>query len=247
MPSLDEALVSIQIPYEGGKPMSEKTCTHPVYAARLLLTHSSRCVEFHPLSWKYLAWNPGPALFPCTKTYNAVPTTGMRFKGRMIRARSSARGCILAKGRVNIFPSLAIASRPPDRDLISRPWATRGSWSRATRVPSKVSIRASSTRNDRDKTLVMAELSLSTKMAAEIAASGPLVKAMIAICGTYVKKNIALVTPTPRVIVRPARAIKGRHRSLWVAKKKIPWQIQSLWSEIGVPSPKSMSTHLERI
>jgi hypothetical protein len=86
-------------------------------------------------------------------------------------------------------------------------------------------MRASSTRKERDSTFVMAELSLRTRIAAEIAASGPLVKAMMAICGMYVKKNITLVTPTPSVRVCAARDIKGRQRSLWVAKKKMPCNV----------------------
>jgi hypothetical protein len=61
-----------------------------------------------------------------------------------------------------------------------------------------------------------------------MAASGPLVKAMIAIWGTYVKKNIALVTPSPKVMVRPAREMKGPQSSLCVPKNTMPFRRLSL-------------------
>lgn len=59
-----------------------KRLTYPVYAPRFLATHSSRCTESHPLSWKYRACSPGPTLLPWTAMYSTVPTTGIIFRGK---------------------------------------------------------------------------------------------------------------------------------------------------------------------
>ena len=48
-----------------------------------------------------------------------------------------------------------------------------------------------------------------TSSAAEIAARGPDVNAMTAICGIYVKRNMAVVIPRPSVIVGASLDVKG--------------------------------------
>ena len=48
-----------------------------------------------------------------------------------------------------------------------------------------------------------------TSSAAEIAARGPDVNAMTAICGIYVKRNMVVVIPRPSVIVGASLDVKG--------------------------------------
>lgn len=81
-----------------------------------------------------------------------------------------------------------------------------------------MSIRASSTIRDRERNVVMVELSVNTSRAADMAANGPLVKAIRAIWGMYVKRNMKDVTLRPRVMVRPRREMKGPQRPLWDRK-----------------------------
>ena len=54
-----------------------------------------------------------------------------------------------------------------------------------------------------------------TSSAAEIAASGPDVNAMTAICGIYVKRNMAVVMPRPSVIVGASLDVKGLLARRW--------------------------------
>ena len=54
-----------------------------------------------------------------------------------------------------------------------------------------------------------------TSSAAEIAASGPDVNAMTAICGMYVKRNMAVVIPRPSVIVGASLDVNGLLASGW--------------------------------
>ena len=92
-----------------------------------------------------------------------------------------AFGVNLANGFFIILASLAIAS---PSDFICLPSDTRFVQSCDNRVPSNVSIRASSTRKVLANKLMMVELSLSVRNAAVTAATGPEVKAMTAACGT---------------------------------------------------------------
>jgi hypothetical protein len=126
-----------------------------------------------------------------------------------------ADGVNLASGLAISFPSRAIGSPP---DLTCLPSDTRSVHSRETRVPSKVSTRASWMRNVLEMRLMMVELSLRVSKAAEIAARGPLVKAMIAAWGKYAKTNMKVVTPTLSVNVETSLDVSGRHRLLWAEK-----------------------------
>lgn len=54
-----------------------------------------------------------------------------------------------------------------------------------------------------------------TSSAAEIAARGPDVNAMTAICGIYVKRNMAVVMPRPSVIVGASLDVKGLLARRW--------------------------------
>lgn len=121
-----------------------------------------------------------------------------------------AFGVNLAKGVLTILPSLAMVSPPL---LICRPPLTKFVQSCFTRVPSNVSTRASSRKNDRDMMLLIVELSLSVSKAADIAAAGPDVNAMMAICGTNATANMKVVTPIEVVSTFASLDVKGRHRS----------------------------------
>lgn len=69
----------------------------------------------------------------------------------------------------------------------------------------------------------MVALSPRTNKAVDIAARGPLVKAIMANWGTYVTENMTVVTPSPIPMVLPAREMNGPQRSLWVAIYITPW------------------------
>lgn len=140
----------------------------------------------------------------------AVPTTGMKLRGRYSRYRMIALGVNLAKGFLANLPSRAIVSPPV---LICRPSLTRFVQSCFRSVPSNVSTSASSMKNVRDSKLTIVELSLSVSRAADIAAAGPEVNAMMAICGTYAIANISVVTPIEVVSTAASLDVKGRHRS----------------------------------
>ncbi len=88
-----------------------------------------------------------------------------------------AEGVNLAKGRVMSLPNLAIGSLPA---LTCLPSDTRSVHSHETSVPSNVSTRASCMRKVLEMRLMMVELSLRVSKAADIAARGPLVKAIMA-------------------------------------------------------------------
>ena len=77
----------------------------------------------------------------------------------------------MAKGFLISLPSLAIESPVPD--LIWRPELRRSVVFFDSRVPSKVSTRASSTRNVLDRTVNRVDDSERVRSAAETAASGP--------------------------------------------------------------------------
>jgi hypothetical protein len=63
---------------------------------------------------------------------------------------------------------------------------------------------------------VMADASLITSNAADMGATkGPEVNANRVICGMYVSKNMAVVTPTPRAIVGMSRERRGSRRVRW--------------------------------
>lgn len=69
----------------------------------------------------------------------------------------------------------------------------------ATRVPSKVSRRASWTSQFLDTIFVIVELSFRTKRMVLTTAKGPSTKTRAASCGKYVKVNMAAVTLIVRV------------------------------------------------
>ena len=144
-----------------------------------------------------------------------VPTMGMKLRGRYIKYRMMAFGVNFANGFFNSFPSRAIGSPPA---LICLPSETRFVHSFESRVPSKVSIRASSMRNVFEMRLIIVELSLSVRSAAEKAATGPEVKAMMAACGRYATTNMKVVTPKLKVIVGASFETSGRHNALWETK-----------------------------
>lgn len=106
-----------------------------------------------------------------------VPTTGMKFRGRYMIYRMIAVGVNFANGFLISFPSRAIGSPPA---LICLPSETRFVHSFESSVPSKVSIRASSIRKVRERRLMIVELSLRVRSAAEKAAMGPDVNAITA-------------------------------------------------------------------
>ena len=63
---------------------------------------------------------------------------------------------------------------------------------------------------------VMADASLITSKAADIGATkGPEVNAKRVICGMYVNRNMAVVTPTPRTRVGMSLERRGAHRVRW--------------------------------
>ena len=96
-----------------------------------------------------------------------VPTTGMKFSGRYRKYRMIALGVDLANGFFTSFPRRAILSPPV---LICRPSLTRLVHSLLKRVPSNVSVSASSMKNVLDKRFTSVELSLRVSKAAEMAA-----------------------------------------------------------------------------
>lgn len=121
-----------------------------------------------------------------------------------------ALGLNFANGVLSNFPSFAIESFPP---LICLPSDTKLVHSFERRVPSKVSTRASSRKKVRDRRLTSVELSLNVRNAADTAATGPEVNAMIAICGRYANVNISVVTPMEVVRSPAIFEVRGRHRS----------------------------------
>lgn len=130
-----------------------------------------------------------------------------------------ALGVNLANGFLINFPSFAIESDPP---FICLPSDTKFVQSFESRVPSKVSTRASSRKKVRDNRLTSVELSLRVSNAADTAATGPEVNAITAICGRYANANMKVVTPID-VVKRPASfEVRGRHRSRWERKYKTP-------------------------
>jgi len=61
--------------------------------------------------------------------------------------------------------------------------------------------------------LLIVELSLSVSKAADIAAAGPDVNAIMAICGTNATANMKVVTPIEVVSTFASLDVNGRHRS----------------------------------
>ena len=59
-----------------------KVNNYLVYAARFSSTNLSDCFSDQPLHWKYRVCSSGPMRLPCNTTKSAVPTTGMKFRGR---------------------------------------------------------------------------------------------------------------------------------------------------------------------
>jgi len=148
-----------------------------------------------------------------------VPTTGMKLRGRYITYLTSAVGLNFEKGFFIILPSLAIGSLPG--------WSWRPSLSTPvafleTRVPSKVSNKASCTRKLRERRFTMVELSLRIKRAVVKGAKGPFTKTRIASWGKYVKKNMKPSVPAVSVSVGTIREVKGFHNALWVKKYAMP-------------------------
>lgn len=125
----------------------------------------------------------------------------------------------MASGDLTSLPSFAIGSPPA---LSCRPSDTRSVVFLDNSTPSKVSTRASSIKKFLLRIVNRVELSLSTSKAAVIAASGPLVKAMTAAWGRYVKTNMKVVIPRPKVIVGASLLVRGLHSDLWDRKYAIP-------------------------
>lgn len=91
-----------------------------------------------------------------------------------------ALGVNLENGFLISFPSRAMLSPPA---WICLPSSTKLAQSSDNSVPSNVSIKASSMKSVRAIRFVIVELSLSVRIAADIAATGPEVTAMIAAWG----------------------------------------------------------------
>lgn len=102
--------------------------------------------------------------------------------------------------------------------LTCLPSETKFVHSLESNVPSNVSINASSIRNVRERRLMMVELSLSVRRAAENAATGPEVNDIIAACGRYATRNINVVTPKLSVIVGANLDPSGLHSALCARK-----------------------------
>jgi len=132
-----------------------------------------------------------------------------------------AFGVNLANGFVIILPNLEMGSPP---DLICLPSETRFMQSRDNKVPSNVSVKASSMRKFLDSILIMVELSLSVSSAAVTAATGPEVKVMTAACGRYAKTNMKVVTPRLKVRVGVSFETRGFHNALCEMKYKTPYK-----------------------
>ena len=109
-----------------------------------------------------------------------VPTTGIKFKGKYIKYLIKAVGVNFINGCLTSFPSFAMGLLPA---LICLPLETRSVVFFETKTPSKVSVRAPSIKKVLLRMVKIVELSLRTRSAALIAARGPLVKAMTAVCG----------------------------------------------------------------
>ncbi len=94
---------------------------------------------------------------------------------------------------------------------------TRTSRGKDTRglTASKVSIKASSIKKALLSMLKMVELSLMTSSTVDTIASGPLNSVRTAACGRYVKTNMKVVTPIPRVTVGASSLSKGFHKLRW--------------------------------
>lgn len=132
----------------------------------------------------------------------------MKLSGRYMKYRTIALGLNPENGDLMIFPSLAIGSLPAFSCL---PSLTMLVASLETRVPSKVSSRASWRRKFRDRTEMIVELSLRMRITVVKTASGPFTKTSTASCGTYVKANMEATTPTERPIVGRSRESNGFH------------------------------------
>ena len=136
-----------------------------------------------------------------------------------MRYRIIAVGVNFMKGFLTSLPSFAIGSLP---DLICLPSDTKSVVFLDRSTPSNVSVSASSTRNVLLRSVKRVELSLRTSKAALTAAKGPLVKAMTAIWGRYVKTNMKVVIPTPSVMVGASLLVRGFHSDRWEIKYAIP-------------------------
>lgn len=112
----------------------------------------------------------------------AVPTIGMKLSGRYMRYRIIALGENFWNGLLANFPRRAMAS-PAPLDFTVRSLDTNAVCSRATSVPSKVSIRLSSMRRALERTIVKVLDSLNTSRTVVNAATGPCVKTKTANCG----------------------------------------------------------------
>lgn len=126
-------------------------------------------------------------------------------------------------------PSLARTFPARAGPLISRPPETRLSCPFSMRVASNASSVTDDVDEDDDprcprpknmfrdaKKEVMADDSLITSKAAEMGATkGPEVNARRVICGMYVSRNMAVVTPTPRMRVGMRRERRGAHSVRW--------------------------------
>ena len=132
-----------------------------------------------------------------------------------------ASGANLANGFFINLPSLAMGSPP---DFICLPSDTRFVQSRESRVPSNVSISASSIRKVLESRLMMVELSLRVRNAAVTAATGPEVKAITAACGRYATTNMKIVTPRLRVRVGVSFETRGFHSALCEMKYRTPYE-----------------------
>jgi hypothetical protein len=130
-----------------------------------------------------------------------------------------AFGVNLANGFFITLPNLAIGSSP---DLICLPSETRFVQPRDNRVPSNVSVRASSMTKFLDNILMIVELSLRVSNAAVTAATGPEVKDMTAAWGRYANTNKNVVTPRLRARVGVIFEMRGFHNALCDMKYRMP-------------------------
>ena len=93
-----------------------------------------------------------------------------------------------------------------------------------TSTPSNVSVRASSIRKVLLRIVKRVEDSDKTSKAPLTAAKGPDVKAMTATWGRYVKRNMKVVTPRPKVIVGASLVVRGFLESEVLASTLLPLQ-----------------------
>jgi len=85
-------------------------------------------------------------------------------------------------------------------------------------TPSKVSTKASCSKNVRERRLIRVDDSLRVRRIVVKAAKGPLTNTSTASCGRYATKNMATTTTTESESVGASLERRGFHNDRWLKK-----------------------------